>query len=614
MKKFSLSFMSFIIFVGFILIPCCTLDEEAVTSIGKTAIFSSEEGLLAYSMSFYNGLPNAFDHSIQESGVTTTMQTVPIDYGLSESIHTFILLNSVSENTSTGWDWTNLRNINYFIANCTDPNVSETVRNNYIGLARFFRAYFYYDKVRRFGDVPWVDRPLNPQDVDILYGPRDSRELVMERVYEDLMFAGQNITRTTDATQCTYVTKWTAYALASRVALFEGTFRKYHNLNLATSAATWLKRAEDAALEVMERSGKTLHSSYRELFTSDDPPASETILAVASSRSLSVGTSIHWYWSNGIATSTSMIRPFICTYLQKDGTPYTNRPGWEYEDFYEEFQNRDERLSATYRYPGYSREGKIALPLLNGIGRSGYMMLKFLVDDMDPDRQISGSYQAMQLFRYAEVLLNYAEAKAEQGTLTDADWARTIGALRTRAGITGGLNAKPTVVDPYFNEYYFPDISDPAILEIRRERAIELTFEAFRFDDLRRWKRGELLKNTWKGMYIAGINQLLDIDHDGVHDVIYYTNDAGLEAALSLSNNPDLYTVQVSTDISSPILQVHPAGNGTGYYLAWRTNEDNLKVWGPKQYLYPIPIGALNLNPALGQNPGWENGATNDGN
>jgi len=141
-----------------------------------------------------------------------------------------------------------------------------------------------------------------------------------------------------------------------------------------------------------------------------------------------------------------------------------------------------------------------------------------------------------------------------------------------------------------------------------------LVFEGFRFDDLRRWKAGDLFKMSWTGMYIAGINQPLDVDHDGTDDVVYYTDDAGLEAAEGNANNENLYRVQVSTDPAADVIQVHAAGNGEGYYLAWFTNNDTKKVWGPKQYFYPIPVTALNLNPNLEQNPGWENGATNDGN
>lgn len=584
----------------------CKMDEPVITSTDKGAIFSSEEGLKAYSMSFYDILPDATDQSIVEQSL--------VDYGATNTLSGFTLINSYSENNSSGWSWSALRNFNYFIVNNTNPVIPENVRNNYIGLARFFRAWFYYGMVRRFGDVPWVDHPLDPGEEDILYGTRDSRELVMEKVYEDLMFAAQNITRTSDAQQSTLVTKWVAYAFASRVALFEGTFRKYHHLNLSTSAETWLKRAEDAASVVMQQSGKSLNSSYRQLFTSDVPPVSETLLAIASNASLGIKHNANWRWtSETYGTGLNLIRSFVCTYLQKDGTPYTDRTGWEFEDFYEEFQNRDGRLNATLRYPGYVREGNIALPVFSGYARLGYQPIKLSVDATIGDSRTE-STQAVQLIRLGEVLLNYAEAKAEQGTLTDQDWTNTIGALRNRAGITGGLDSKPTVLDNYLRETYFPDISDPVILEIRRERAVELLFEGFRFDDLRRWKSGDLFKKSWTGMYISGINKPLDVDHNGTHDVIYYTDDAGLTSATALSNNPNPYKVKVSTDPAAEIIQIHPAGNGSGYYLAWFTNNDSKKVWGPKQYLYPIPIGAINLNPNLAQNPGWENGATNDGN
>jgi hypothetical protein len=366
----------------------------------------------------------------------------------------------------------------------------------------------------------------------------------------------------------------------------------------------------------MQHSGKSLNPNYRALFTSDNPPVTETLLAIASSASLGIKHLANWRWvSETYGSGLNLIRPFVCTYLQKDGTPYTNRSGWEYEDFYEEFQDRDGRLNATLRYPGYKREGSIALPVFSGYARLGYQPIKLCVDATTGDSQQESTH-ALQLFRYGEVLLNYAEAKAEQGTLTDADWAATIGALRSRAGITGGLTSKPVTVDNFLKDNYFPGISDPVILEIRRERAIELILEGFRFDDLRRWKAGDLFKKSWTGMYISGINQPLDVDHDGSHDVIYYTDDAGLASAETLSNNVNVHKVQVSNNPTpaTTIIQVLPAGNNTGYYLGWFTNKENDKVWGAKQYFYPIPVGALNLNPQLKQNQGWENGATNDGN
>src|SRR5690606_39228793 len=336
----------------------CELDEAPVTSTDKNAIFGSEEGLKAYSVSFYDMLPNATDQAIVEQSL--------VDYGATNSLGGFILRNSYSENNSSGWSWSALRNVNYFIENNVDPAIPEEVRNNYTGLARFFRAWFYYDKVQRFGDVPWVDHPLDPSEEEILYGSRDSREIVMENVYEDLIFAAENISLSEGAKQSSLITKWAAYAFASRVALFEGTFRKYHNLNLPTSSETWLERAEDVAKIVIEESGKSLHDNYRELFTSDVPPASETILALAPDASLGVKHNANWRWtSETYGSGLNLIRPFLSTYLQKDGTPYTDRPGWQYEDFYEEFQGRDERMKASLRYPGYIREGNLALPVFS---------------------------------------------------------------------------------------------------------------------------------------------------------------------------------------------------------------------------------------------------------
>src|SRR5690625_5978350 len=131
------------------------------------------------------------------------------------------------------------------------------------------------------------------------------------------------------------------------------------------------------------------------------------------------------------------------------------------------------------------------------------------------------------MFRYAEVLLNFAEAKAELGTLTNADWANTIGELRARAGITGGLDSLPTKADSYLQTYYFPDISDPVLLEIRRERGIELVMEGHRFYDLVRWKKGELMEEVWRGMYVPQANAFYDLNNDGRPDIYFYTEDPG---------------------------------------------------------------------------------------
>ena len=272
----------------------CDLDESPITSVGKEAIFSSEEGLQTYAYSFYNGLP--------ATNTLNVIEQTLVDYGATNSLDNFVRRGAYNDAVASGWSWTTLRNINYFIVNCTNESVSEEVRNNYLGIARFFRAYFYYDMVKRFGDVPWIDRPLDVED-EALYAPRDSRELVMEKVYEDLQFAGEHITTTSEST-CSLVTKWVAYAFASRVALFEGTFRKYHNLQLATSAETWLQRARDNAQIVMEQSGKSIYTgagtelSYRSLFIQDNPLSQEILMALCSSAELAIYHNANWKWTS----------------------------------------------------------------------------------------------------------------------------------------------------------------------------------------------------------------------------------------------------------------------------------------------------------------------------
>jgi hypothetical protein len=128
----------FLIFAAGILFSACDLYEAPVADADKDAIFSSEAGLKTYSYSFYNMMPSASDLNQIEIDL--------VDFGAINNLNTFITKNAYSETNSSGWsskdDWSKLRNINYFIANCTDESIPENVRNHYIGLARFFQGLF----------------------------------------------------------------------------------------------------------------------------------------------------------------------------------------------------------------------------------------------------------------------------------------------------------------------------------------------------------------------------------------------------------------------------------------------------------------------------------------
>ncbi len=593
----------------------CELEQLPEASASKEAVFGSEKGLELYANSFYNMLPSGSD--VYRTECIT-------DYGARRDAPAFLVAGSytptstditnesaytrVSLGGDANWVWTSLRNINYFIANLNDPaltsKISADVRMNYLGLARFFRAWFYFEKVKRYGDVPWINKPLDVNDPD-LNKQRDPRTLVMDSILADLNYACANIKMTSDASR-SLVTKYVAYAYKSRVCLFEGTFRKYHTeLGLSATAGTWLTEAVNAAQVVMDESGFKIYegagtsASYRRVFTSTAPVADEVMMANVMDLSLSVLHTANWiFTSSTTGIRFNFIRTFINTYLKTDGTPFTETPGYETMLFPDEVKDRDKRLQQTIRMGEYMRlSGGTLVPAPPNFAYSytGYQPIKWSLDDTYYDTR-DLNINAVSLFRYAEVLLNYAEAKAELGTLSDEDWALTIGKLRSRAGIIGGLTAKPTVVDLYLTEKYFPDIADPVILEIRRERAIELCMEGFRFYDLMRWKRGELLTMEWNGMYVPELVTPMDLNEDGTPDVAFYQGDKPSPAI------PGVSYINVSeTSGGKPNSQ--RLKNGTYGEMTWLNTIP--RTWEDKMYFYPIPEADRLMNPELLQNQGW---------
>jgi hypothetical protein len=440
----------------------------------------------------------------------------------------------------------------------------------------------------------------------------------MDSVLADIDFACANIKATNDPTRST-ITKWVAYAYKSRLCLFEGTFRKYHTeLNLQSTASSWLNNAATAAKEVMDKGGYSINTaggpgvSYRQVFTSTAPQVNEVLQASISDLTQNVLNEANWWWTSGTyGAKASFTRTFINTYLKLDGTPFTSDPGYQTMLFKDEVKNRDLRLKQTIRSGDYKRiSGGLPVPAppVFSYTFTGYQPIKWTLDDMYYDAGAL-NINSIPLFRYAEVLLNYAEAKAELGTLNDIEWASTIGVLRARGGITGGLSALPTVVDPYLKETYFPQnsaddvaVTSPVILEIRRERGIELSLEGLRYSDLLRWKRGELMEQEWNGFYVPALNTPMDLNEDGILDVVFY------QGAKPDPEIKGVTYVNVSTTIggktNSQLLK-----NGTSGELTWMKEIERIfdknEVVKEKRYYYPIPQADLQKNPALGQNHGW---------
>lgn len=586
----------------------CDLTESPQAEAGRAIVFGDEAGLRNYTYGFYNYLPDySSAHRIN----------VMHDHSAKTNIGTYEQ-GAYTTSTSTSWSWSSIRNVNYFILYNTDPAVPEAVRNNYTGIAKLFRAYLYYDKLVTYGRVPWIDKPLDPTDDD-LYKTQDSRDVIIQHIMEDLDYAAENITVTGITPYSNTVNKWTALALKSRICLFEGTFRKYH-ANGSTygsqylegctiSANELLQAAADAALEVMNDGPYKLHTgtvyedggrgAYRDLFISDNPVTEEVMLSITQNRDLSVLGEANWYYnSTSYGPHLSMTRSFAKTYLNADGSIYNEKNAAGYKSFAEETAGRDARMCQTIRGADYTRKDKSGTFVRTApdmsLSLTGYQYTKYVMDDSGYDNGRTNDND-VPLMRFAEVLLNYAEAKAELGTITADDWTRTIGALRRRAGITGGdLDTLPTVVDTYLQQTFYPNVNSPVILEVRRERAIELILEGFRMNDLKRWACGSDWQTVpWDGVYIPGLDRPVDLNGDGTVD-LYVTADAeyqktGQYKSVAMILNKEQKAYQVADD---------PNG---GYVLGYELP----RKWNDNMYVYPVPENVILKNDALKQNPGW---------
>ena len=467
-------------------------------------------------------------------------------------------------------------------------------------MARFFRAYFYFEKVKRFGDVPWYAKPLGSADPE-LKRPRDSREFVMQRMIQDIDFAIRYLPTERDLYR---VTKWTALAFKSRFCLFEGTFRKYHGIDGYENDWKWyLEQAAAAAEEFITNSGYSLYTatgpatSYRDLFASENAQSVEVILARDYNKALNVFHNSNFYTLAQSFGKPGMTRKIVDSYLMADGSRFTNKAGWKTMEFKQQCSNRDPRLAQTIRTPGYTRIGsttKLAPDLATSI--TGYHVVKFVTGTAQD--AYNESFNDLPIFRSAEVYLNFAEAKAELGTLTQEDINLSVKRLRDRVGMSNLIlddaNKNP---DPYLSDAKtgYPNVTGAnkgVILEIRRERTIELAMEGFRYYDIMRWKEGKTFEQPLLGLYIPAKGEY-DIDGDGTPDVYFATK----------GETPST-TAKLTLVIDQDIL----FSDGDHGYIS--PHKNNPGIWDEtRDYFYPIPTDDRSLTGgALTQNPGWNDG------
>ena len=598
--KATIKYLGTLLTASMFLISCeGFLDRFPQDKLSPETFLANETEMQTYTNSYYTMFIGAGDMYNEFSDVV-----------IGTDLSTALWGGRTITSGESGWSWTVLRKLNTFMEyadNCKD----ETVRNQYIALTRFFRAYFYFEKVKMFGDVPWYSKTLGSEDPE-LNRPRDSRDFVMQRMIEDIDFAIEHLPTTHSDYR---VTKWTALAFKSRFCLYEGTFRKYHegDITLQTLPADaqpytyYLEEAAAAADEFMKSSGYSLYTAettatnYVNLFNKHsvtEGTNKEIILARNYDIQYGVVHSANASYQSATLGRPGLTRKLVASYLMKDGSRFTDKAGWETMTFVEEMKDRDPRLAQSIRTPGYCRLGSTtpAAPQLNNTV-TGYAPIKYMTGTEDDTYQTA--YVDMPIFRTAEVYLNFAEAKAELGTITQADIDRSIKLIRERVGMPN-LDVN-VAADPYLldNHSGYPKVATKnsknigVILEIRRERTIELLQEGFRYYDVIRWAEGATFETPLYGMYFPG-EGTYDLNADGTPDVTFYTETVP-EGAAAL-----VYKLGVEVTLSE----------GDKGYIEFHKNTRPGWTWNhEKDYYYPIPVGDRNLTGgALTQNPGWNDG------
>ncbi|MDV3751296.1 RagB/SusD family nutrient uptake outer membrane protein [Elizabethkingia anophelis] len=536
------------------------LDRLPQDKLTVDVLFKTENDLKLYANQFYTSLPVQYSDQDSQS-----------DNQVPNSINSFLAGTDQVPGSGGGWsagDWAGIRACNYFLRNNTDPALAQNIKDRYNAEVRFFRAMYYWDKVVRFGDVPIYETDLNNLSPE-LYNPRDPHKKVMDFVLKDLDFAVANLPESAAENR---VHKYAALALKSRIALWEGTFRKYHSLG---DAEVFLQAAADASLQVINSGKYEIYSTgkpdvdYNNLFIQDDLTKNkENILSRIYITNIST-TNYSRGAGNGNGYSKSLIESYLC----KDGKPISVSPLYAGDDTPEnEVKNRDPRYPQTIATPGYimtinenGSTDKLARPNVGTNATStGYQIIKGRSSDVKLQNANQDNIDRF-IFRYAEVLLNYAEAKAELGQLTQDILDMSVNKLRKRVGMPdmslAGLTPDPNTP--------FPGISLP-LQEIRRERRIELAGEGFRFRDILRWRAGEIINNpkTLLGMKLTDAYKAT------------YPKDANGKSQVDNVLRDAQGNVRVYPNITA-------------------------RVWDNKMYLYPLPKDQLLLNKNFKQNPGW---------
>lgn len=498
----------------------------------------------------------------------------------------------------SGWNFNYVRRVNVMLDHIEQSQLSETDKLHWQSVGYFFRALRYYDLLAAFGDVSWIEHMLTDTSTSILYAPRTPRDVVAANILDNLLYAEENIKPEGDGANTINV--HVVRALISRFALFEGTWRKYHGL---PDSEIYLEACKIASEKLLS-DFPTIMDNYNDVFNSEDLTGQPGII-LFKQYAPNLLTHSNPRFAGSTSWNVDLTKDAVSSYLCSDGKPTSSSDVFDGDrSMYDEFRNRDHRLYYTVLPPYKVRVGSPSsswtntdnpadaeyIDLMNtigGIGKTlpmlawsrnwdsgnvismsphfrsfnngqpqsvselGYFLWKFY--NKTPLDNENNSSNDAPLFRIEEVMLNYAEAMWELGEFSQSVADITINKLRERAHVAPmGVATIGTDFDTDRDESV-----DPILWEIRRERRVELMADGFRFNDLKRWKKGHYLNKKPLGVWAKNAE---------------YNNS----------------------------LNIH--GGGTEGYVEYFPEPSG---WLDAYYLEPLPTQDLVLNENLKQNPGY---------
>lgn len=550
------------------------LDLNPLDQLADGNIWKSANDFKYFANNFY-GWSRDFSHIYNDGPHSDLRSDLMIPKsGINEFSHGNNSITN-SDGNYTG-AYNNIRRTNLLLRNAANYTGSESI-DQYVGEALFFRAYCHFELVQLFGDVIIVEDVMDISSPE-MQKERDDRGAVIDFIIKDLKEAAAKLPET--APENGRINKYVAYSFLSRVALYEGTWQKFREN--ASRGKELCNIAVDAAKEVIDNGGYELFApaalgtmAYKYLFTLEDAQSTPVPGLTKASNKEYIFYRRHDndlsrfninITHGAVANAFLINRKFVNMYLSSDGLPIEKSTAFKgYSTMNSEFQSRDNRMDNSFLYngekywvndPGSSRidwkgmdgeDASSALTCVPTFG-SGYQNQKW-----GTEREVIDYYEGYDfpIIRYAEVLLNYAEAIYERDdAIDDTDLDLSLNLVRLR------VNPEMPKLSNSFVSSNGLNMQE----EIRRERTVELYFEGFRIDDLKRWKTAEI-------------------------------------------------------EMPKNILGIK--WEGTQFQTAWGTESSRAKdadgclimesgrAWSEKNYLLPLPTDQLQLNPNLGQNKGW---------